>query len=61
VRIRAIFRGPAVSMGYVPGREHVLQVLYSRGRPRIVYAEPSGQPCPYGSWAAFWQQWEKAR
>lgn len=71
MRIRAIFKEENISKGYVPGREHVLQVLVDKvpikhAWPltntvvRIVKADPSGQPVQYAGWEAFWKSWRKA-
>lgn len=71
MRIRATFIGTNGSMGFVHGRDYVLQVLvdiktapgYSMIKfacPRIVSADPGGEVvCPYGSWDAFWKNWKK--
>lgn len=52
----ARFTGQDGSLGYRHGQVYHLDVRTNlRGdKPRIVRP----RPCPYGSWAAFWANWE---
>ena len=62
MRIRAVFIGKNHSMNYINGQEYILQVLGRglAGAPEIVYSDPPAKyPVPYGSWEAFWKNWDK--
>lgn len=57
-KMRARFIGQDGSIGYRTGQLYDLMIvkvnLFS-DRPLIIFP----QRCPYGSWAAFWRNWEE--